>query len=141
MQKELLHTSALKATKKRELILQIMKEESRPMTADEIYEKTSGLLTMNVSTVYRALHLMTEKGILEKTVRQDKKAYYTLRRHDHCHHLVCTECHAVIPIDSCPLEELAEALEKETGFQITGHSLQFDGICPVCAKKASEQKG
>ena len=107
----------------------------QPMTAEELHELANNILPMNVSTVYRTLNTLTEKGILHRSVRQDGKAYYSLPKKDHYHRLVCDLCEKVIPIDTCPLSELEETLQANTGFRITGHSLEFTGLCPECAEK------
>ncbi|MBM6829263.1 transcriptional repressor [Anaerotignum lactatifermentans] len=140
MEESLLKSADLKATKKRQLLLSILQQENRAMTAEEVHEKATPLLAMNLSTVYRTLNTLTEKGILSKTQRKDKKAYYALEHHDHHHRLVCTVCKKTIPVDSCPLRELEEDLEQKTGFRITGHTLEFSGICPLCQKALTEEE-
>ncbi len=135
MSQTILKNADLKSTKKRRLLLSILQSENRAMTAEELLEKAMPILPMNASTVYRALNSLTEKGILNKTLRKDGKAYFTLEKHDHHHRLTCTVCQKVISIDSCPLEELTEDLAKKTGFHITGHTLEFHGVCPDCRKQ------
>ena len=135
MEENLLKSMDLKNTKKRQVILSILKEYNYAMTAEEIYEKTKPLLSMSVSTIYRALHTLSDKNIVIKSIRQDGKSYYQLQKYTHKHHLVCTVCQEVITIEHCPLEELEQKLAVHTGYQITGHSLEFFGICPNCTKK------
>ena len=53
---------------------------------------------------------------------------------------VCNLCGKVIPVDTCPLSELEETLQQKTGFRITGHSLEFTGLCPECSKKNTDEK-
>lgn len=132
MEQNILKTAALKSTEKRKLLLLLLQKQQRPATAEELYEKAKPLVQMNLSTVYRNLNTLTEKGILIKSVRQDGKAYYALPQKDHCHSLVCTACGQKIPIDFCPLSELEEQLEIQTGFQILDHALEFRGLCPQC---------
>ena len=132
---ELLKQVELKTTKKRRLLLFLLQGEARPMTAEELHEKASLLLPMNLSTVYRTLHALTEKNLLLRSVRQDGKAYYTLCRDRHSHRLTCDTCGKVVAVDTCPLGELEESLSEKTGFRITGHSLEFTGLCPQCAEK------
>ena len=135
MEQNILKKAELKTTKKRQLLLFLLQKQARPMTAEELHETANNILPMNVSTVYRTLNTLTEKGILIRSVRQDGKAYYALPKKDHHHRLVCDLCGKVIPIDTCPLSELEENLQEKTGFRITGHSLEFTGLCPDCAEK------
>lgn len=137
MEQNILKKADLKSTKKRQLLLFLLQKEARPMTAEELHEAANAILPMNVSTVYRTLNTLTEKAILIRSVRQDGKAYYALPKKGHSHRLVCDLCGKVIPIDTCPLGELEENLENKTGFRITGHSLEFTGLCPSCADKTN----
>lgn len=135
MEQNLLKNADLKSTKKRQLLLLLLHKQAHPMTAEELHEAAEPLLPMNLSTVYRTLNTLTEKGILLRSIRQDGKAYYEFAMPNHSHRLVCKLCGKVIPIDTCPLRELEETLQKKTGFQITGHSLEFSGLCPECYEK------
>jgi len=135
MEQNILKNAELKTTKKRQMLLFLLQKHAHPMTAEELHEAASHILPMNVSTVYRTLNTLTEKDILIRSVRQDGKAYYSLPKKDHYHRLVCDLCGKVIPIDTCPLSELEENLQTKTGFRITGHSLEFTGLCPECAEK------
>ena len=138
MEQTILKNAALKSTKKRQLLLFLLQKQARAMTAEELHEAANAILSMNVSTVYRTLNTLTEKGILLRSVRQDGKAYYALPKKDHSHRLVCDLCGKIIPIETCPLSELEETLQAKTGFRITGHSLEFTGLCPECNKKNLE---
>lgn len=140
MEQNILKNAALKSTKKRQVLLLLLQKQARPMTAEELHALAEPILPMNVSTVYRTLNTLTEKKILIRSVRQDGKAYYSLAKKDHSHRLVCDLCGKVIPVDTCPLSELEETLQQKTGFRITGHSLEFTGLCPECSKKDTDEK-
>ena len=139
MEQNILKNAALKSTKKRQVLLLLLQKQARPMTAEELHALAEPI-PMNVSTVYRTLNTLTEKKILIRSVRQDGKAYYSLAKKDHSHRLVCDLCGKVIPVDTCPLSELEETLQQKTGFRITGHSLEFTGLCPECSKKDTDEK-
>ena len=140
MEQNILKNAALKSTKKRQVLLLLLQKQARPMTAEELHALAGPILPMNASTVYRTLNTLTEKKILIRSVRQDGKAYYSLAKKDHSHRLVCDLCGKVIPVDTCPLSELEETLQQKTGFRITGHSLEFTGLCPECSKKDTDEK-
>lgn len=122
-------------TKSRLAVFDILQKLQMPATADEIYMKLKqqGMST-NLSTVYRTLDMLESKGMLEKVTITDGKARYQLS-HGHRHHIICTCCNKVMPIDGCPLAELEKNVGKETSFDITGHKLELYGICPDCKKK------
>lgn len=138
MKNPLLQSSDLKTTKRRLAILFILESSSEPLTADEIYSQVVKEVPMSLSTAYRCLNTLTEKGILLKNASADGKAYYQIRSQTHKHQLVCTLCSKVVPIEHCPLTNLEEKLMEQTGFAITGHSLEFSGICPKCAQHGNQ---
>jgi Fur family ferric uptake transcriptional regulator len=133
MDKETLKSLNLKYTKKREAIVKILEQANEPMTAEDIYTLTSNDLHMSFSTVYRSLSALTDKNLIMKELRQDGKTYYQINSLNHKHHLICTICGEVTQIDQCPLHELEHKLTMQTGYVITGHNLEFCGICPKCA--------
>lgn len=138
MEEELLAKNDLKQTKRRKAVLAVLEAAGTPLSAEEIYGKVVTQVHMSVSTTYRILGVLTEKGLLLKSLSQDGKTYYQLSGTKHKHQLICTLCGESIPIDGCPLHQLEEELSKQTGYVITGHNLEFSGICPHCAKEMKE---
>lgn len=140
MNSDVLKSASLKATKKRLMIIDIIKSEPSPITADYIYEKLSESLDINLSTVYRALNAMTEKNILIKSIHMDGKTYYQFNDHQHKHELICSMCHRSVDVEDCPFDEISKKISEKTGFVITGHSMEFTGICPSCADKLNNDQ-
>ncbi len=132
MDENILKSTDLKTTKSRLAVLKILDKSSEPMTAEDIYSLVVKEVNMSLSTTYRTLGTLAEKGILLKNLSQDGKTYYQINNHQHKHQLVCTLCSETVPIEDCPLTTLEENLTQKTGFVITGHSLEFLGICPKC---------
>ena len=52
-------------------------------------------------------------------------------RRDHHHHLVCTECGAVVAMD-CPLGAEALASAEHAGHLVTRHEITLYGLCAAC---------
>jgi Fur family transcriptional regulator, ferric uptake regulator len=135
MTNSILKSTDLKQTKKRNLIISILEEATAPLTAEEIMELSSKEIKMSFSTVYRALNALADRNIVIKTVHQDGKLYYKIQSHSHKHVLKCVKCNECIAIDACPLESLEAHLSTDTNYKITGHNLEFFGICPNCQNK------
>ena len=58
----------------------------------------------------------------------------------HRHALVCQACGAAIEFyGSNDVDELIDAIEKETGYQVSDHVLQLMGLCPVCQQRQGER--
>ncbi|HMA99366.1 MAG TPA: transcriptional repressor, partial [Spirochaetota bacterium] len=57
---------------------------------------------------------------------------------DHHHHLICTRCNKIIdythfiPKEEALIKKTEKALTDEHNFEITGHMLNFYGVCGRC---------
>lgn len=94
---------------------------------------------MNLSTVYRALNAMADKNILSKSIHMDGKTYYHFNDHIHKHELICSVCHKSVEVEDCPFDEIAELIAEKTGYSITGHNVEFTGICPECTARTKNK--
>ena len=137
---DVLKSVSMKATKKRIMILESVRTSPSPVTAEDIYEKLSQSLDISLSTVYRALNAMSDKGIIIKAVRQDGKTYFHFNDHQHKHELICSVCHRSVDVEDCPFDEISRKIAQKTGFVITGHNMEFTGICPNCAGKTDRRE-
>lgn len=91
------------------------------------------------ATVYRAVSLLTELGLLVRVQTRDGEASYTAMRVGHSHPLVCRVCRKVVDFDGDgDLAYLEKQLEAATGFTIYGHHLEIFGICPGCTESSSD---
>lgn len=131
----LLREKGLKATKGRLEVLKILKEAARPMSAAQVFHELPKDACASLSTVYRILNQLTEADILQASLQQDECTYYEYRNEEHRHYIVCSRCGKLSPIDDCPLDALDEHILRSTGYAITGHRFQLEGICPDCLKK------
>ncbi len=119
-------------TKQRKMIIHLLQQSSIPVTAEELYRRAEDV---NLSTIYRTLGILTRNGHVLKHMEEDGKAYYQLNSPRHGHHLKCSVCKQTILLDSCPVRQLAKQLEERTGYHITGHTLEFTGVCADCRKE------
>ncbi|MEA5027212.1 Ferric uptake regulation protein [bioreactor metagenome] len=138
---EKLRFSGLKYTKQRFAILDILQQAQQPLAAEQIYSRLSeSQLNISLSTVYRALDVMSEKDLVTKVnIIQDDRSLYELNCGLHRHYLYCLGCNKIITIRHCPLEDYEQALTAETGYQIVGHKLSVYGYCPDCQKQQKKE--
>ena len=134
-----LKKARLKATRERRGILAVLRETEGSLTAEELHRLLPEQ-QISLSTVYRNLAALTRRGLLIKTVGQDGVAAYQLNTASHRHRIVCTVCGGDTEICSCPLESLTRQISQDTGFEVTGHSLEFTGVCPSCRRLQAEEK-
>jgi len=137
---KILKSASLKSTKQRINVISLIEFSKNPITAEEVYillERDKK--NINLSTIYRTLKTLTEKNILLKILKSDGTASYQLNDSLHNHYITCNTCHSSMLIDKCPMKELGEIISKDTGFEVTGHSLQLVGICPKCIKEGNKK--
>jgi Fe2+ or Zn2+ uptake regulation protein len=91
------------------------------------------------ATVYRAVALLSDMGLLVRVRTNKPEACYTAISVGHTHPLVCGMCRKIVEFDGegdlCILER---HLETTTGYSIYGHHLEVYGICPDCAGRAAK---
>jgi Fur family ferric uptake transcriptional regulator len=88
------------------------------------------------ATVYRALDLLERLGVLTR-VHLGTCHAFTVCDEGHHHHLLCSSCNAVVPIDATVIESEIRNLAQRMRFQVDTHMLEFAGRCADCLAKAS----
>ena len=129
-----LRRQARKITGPRQAILEILRRHPHPLTNREI------LAAMprgrcDLATVYRAMHLLEEMGMVKRFDFGDGTARFELVSEGddgHHHHLVCTRCSGVVEIQECFPREIERHIAAANGFKAVTHKLEFFGICPEC---------
>ena len=144
--REKLYERGYKMTPQRKEILQVFVDHSdcHHMSAEDVYNilHEENQSDIGLATVYRALDLLSELGILVQVDFGDGCARYELNATDpkvhHHHHLICLNCKNVIEFDEDLLDQLEAYIEKKSGFQIVNHEVKFFGYCSECRAKRGE---
>lgn len=125
---EILSSAGLKCTKQRISVMEALLSAKSPMTAENIYEEVEN---MSLSTVYRIVEKLCEKGILNKNTIQDSdKFYYEISSNRHRHYAVCLGCGSMKYVDICPVHA-----PHVDDFTVTGHKLEIYGYCNKCKQE------
>jgi Fur family ferric uptake transcriptional regulator len=135
----LLNSGGYRLTGQRLLILETLKEFQGSFTALEIEKKVMEKdPSVGRATLFRALDLFLERGILEKIHRESGDDVYIVGSSGHHHHLICRVCGLIRDIESCPFEKDLKMIVQKEGFSDTLHRVEIEGVCRACQKK---QKG
>lgn len=125
--------AGIKRTKQRECVLSVLENADSPLNTMDIssrIEKEGSAVWL--STIYRILELFVKKGVVIKTTVMDNDmAVYELNRNQHKHYAVCVNCHKIIAMDNCPMDEFIPKLE-DSDFRVLGHKVEMYGYCKEC---------
>lgn len=137
--RERLKAKGYKLTPQRKAILDVvLNNTGKHLSTEEIYDIVrKDCPEIGLATVYRTLLLLSDLEVLSKMNLDDGCVRYELNLHeeDHQHHhLICSNCGAILEVVDDLLEELESRVEREFDFQIKDHKLKFFGICSKCKK-------
>ena len=129
-----LRDAGYKLTNARLAVLNIIESRDGHITSAEVLEETGKVAPeIGRASVFRALDLFTRLSIIRPTYINDSSTpTYVLLPDGHHHHIICTNCDRVIEFDDCHLEPLEHELERQFKVRLTGHLLEFYGMCAVC---------
>jgi len=84
---------------------------------------------LSLGTVYRNLHQMAEEGRLMELEGPVARFDADLRPHTHAR---CICCGGVADLE-LPYDAELDRMVAAEGWNVSGHTLIFTGICPACA--------
>jgi len=136
--KQLLKSNNLKYTKQRELILEIIYNNSGHFTPEDIYnliKMSYPDVKLGIATVYRTLTLLEDAQIVSSLSfgTQGKKYEFGLKEHHD--HLVCLECGGIEEFFDETIEKQQEKIAKKFNFKMTDHIMKITGVCSACQAK------
>lgn len=134
-----LREAGYKLTNARLTILNVLEEHGGHMTSAEVLEKVDQAAPeIGRASIFRALDLFTRLSIIRPTYINDSSTpTYVLLPGGHHHHIICTNCARVIEFEDCHLDRLEQELEARFRVKLTGHLLEFYGLCIDCTASTS----
>lgn len=131
-----LRDSGHKLTTARLTVLHVLESSSGHITSAEVLDRVNEAdSSIGRASVFRALDLFTRLSIIRPTyIDSSVTPTYVLMPDGHHHHIICTNCHRVIEFEDCRLKELASELETKLHVRLTGHLLEFYGLCDRCTQ-------
>jgi Fur family transcriptional regulator, ferric uptake regulator len=125
-------------TTRQDIIRRTLAETGSFISAQDLHARLrSGGHRIGLTTVYRALHALTEDGVADMLRDTDgQHLYRACGSREHHHHLLCRTCGAAAEVPASALERWAAAVGGEHGF--TGVTLiaEFFGTCASCSRSA-----
>lgn len=131
--RDILAASGLRVTPQRLLVMQIVDEGHGHLTADAIGARIRERFpAIHQGTIYRALALLREAGLVSETHLSDRAAVYELVGTRPHHHLVCDRCGGITEIDDAPVAALRADLAQRFGFHARTDHMAIAGLCRDC---------
>jgi Fur family ferric uptake transcriptional regulator len=129
-----LRKAGYKLTQARLTVLGVLEAEHGHITSSDILEKVEEVnSSIGRASVFRTLDLFTQLGIIRPTyIDTSLTPTYVMMHEGHHHHIICTNCNRVIEFENCGLEKLTRTLEEKLNVEISGHLLEFYGLCAAC---------
>jgi len=127
----------LRITNQRDVILNELRAVKTHPTADELYTQVRRQLPrVSLATVYRNLEWLSEQGLAQKIEVGGRQKRFDGDISEH-YHVRCQQCGRVADVEMDTLDNVERSISQACGFQITGHRLEFTGLCPECSNGSS----
>jgi Fur family transcriptional regulator, ferric uptake regulator len=110
-----------------------------PITAEDLAAR---LPEVHVSSVYRALAVLEEEGVVAHVHLGHGPAVYQLAEEaDAVRHLVCDVCGLDVVVPSGVFSPLRRRLERDYGFVLDADHFAVVGRCVACARATRRHPG
>ena len=135
-----LHKRSLRATDVRKSIVRAILARNGHFDIEEIVHDVRAQGTeVSRSTIYRAVPLLKEAGIIQSTVKTGHRCRYEAAAgHEHHDHLICTSCGKIVAFQFEAFEMLQRELASKYGFKLTDHSHELFGVCTDCQRHSKK---
>lgn len=122
-----------KRSRQRDRILQVLRGTKSHPTASWVYDALKPEFPdLSLGTVYRNLAILRDQGKVRALQSGSTFDRFDADVSDHCH-FVCDACGKVEDVD-LPLDPgLDERAAAVLGRPVSGHRLDFRGLCAACA--------
>ena len=121
--------NGLRMTEQRRVVAQVLEISNDHPDVEELYFRASKLdPRISIATVYRAVKLFEESGILEKLEFGDGRARYEDADRDHHDHLIDMQTGEVIEFIDPDIEALQEKIAVRLGYKLKDHRLELYGV-------------
>ncbi|WOC33422.1 MULTISPECIES: Fur family transcriptional regulator [Caproicibacterium] len=129
-------------SRKREAILEALRETKSHPTAEWIYQQLKpSFPDLSLGTVYRNLSRFKEDGTVVSVGVVDGQERYDADVTPHSH-FVCESCGAVLDVDDEFVDpESDREVSRILGVQVLSHQVIFRGYCGACMEKLQAEKG
>jgi Fe2+ or Zn2+ uptake regulation protein len=121
-------------TEPRRVVAEMVADRGDHFTAlDLVGEAKRRRLGVGRATVFRALELFEELGLVERLDLPNGEHAYVVCEPAHHHHVICQRCGRGTEVEDCGIEAVTREIQARTGFVVDSHRIELFGLCPECA--------
>jgi Fur family transcriptional regulator, ferric uptake regulator len=141
--REVLHARGLKMTTVREALARAALAYEGHFDVEELVRvlRANNVRDAHAATVYRALPLLVEAGLLQNALvtSSERTRFERAFEREHHDHLVCTSCKKVVEFHFEAFEVLQRDVAEHFGFALTDHVHELVGLCRQCRRDAAAE--
>ena len=133
----MLKAADLEPTENRLRVIEVVGNNSYPLSAADIYQTLERTGSINRVTVYRILDLLVTRGLADRISTGGRAFYYGMapnENHRPHPHFYCTRCGQMDCLTPDSLNVDSNPLRKTFPGRIDKVEIRVDGICKNCMK-------
>ena len=109
-------------TEPRRVVAEMVADRDSHFTANELVgEAKRARLGVGRATVFRALELFEQLGLVERLDLPNGEHAYVVCQPSHHHHVICTGCGRSAEVGTSGSSSIAGEVESQTGFTVDSH--------------------
>ena len=133
-----LDVAGYRVTGPRRAVADLIAEQTGHFTASELEDVVRDRrLGISRATLFRALELLTELGVVERLDLPTGEHAYVPCARAHHHHVICSRCGRTADAEDCGVAEAVAEIARRTGFRIDSHRLELFGLCRRCQARTT----
>ncbi len=119
-------------THQRQVLFETMQMMTGHPSPEEVYARVKKKIpAISLATVYKNIHIFVESGILCEVSLHHGSLRVEMNGDPH-HHMVCSQCKAIVDIDEKFLGLPAKRARLPGGFQVQRYAVDVIGVCARC---------
>jgi Fur family ferric uptake transcriptional regulator len=133
-----LDLAGYRLTGPRRAVADLIEEHGGHFTASELEAAARDRrLGISRATLFRALDLFTELGIVERLDLPTGEHAYVPCAPAHHHHVICSRCGRTTEVQDSGVAEAVAEIARRSGYRIDTHRLEMFGLCRHCQAKTT----
>ena len=136
---EMLSSVGLSPTSHRTRVMEIIGNNTNPLSAQEIYDTIKRNQSINRVTVYRILDSLVQNGLVDR-ISGGRASFFGLAPNDHHQphpHFYCRQCGRMNCLNPRSISMDMTSFERIFPGKIDNVEIRVDGVCKNCLRSIS----